>query len=286
MQGNNTLQIAACGFAPPRLKPFSASASLALLTLLAILPLVGCSRIEHVYELDERLLAKPETRGVPLDLIYAAPDISRNSDEKSGGIVGGDLVVEVADPLGTIAGRRKIGDEAALAEFRERYERAVSDDLWATTIFHDVGTAQDEDPITTPTLRLEIAITEWHEGNVFWRWLAGTGAGATRVQTEGELRDARTGRVYFAFADNRYHPGEGSLALVTFRSRRLIEKDLGYQLTDLCRSLHALTGVEPPRSRRGPAPPRPSRSGAGGTYELTEEDWLQIRPTRRLEQVN
>lgn len=278
MQGSNTLQIAAEGLTPLRFKPLCTPAFLALLTLLSILPMVGCSRIEHVYRLDERLLAEPDVRGVPLDLIYAAPDI--------GGIVGGDLVVEVADPLGTIAGRRKIGDESALAEFRERYERALSDDLWATSIFHDVGTAQDEDPITTPTLRLEIAITEWHEGNVFWRWLAGTGAGATRVQTEGELRDARTGRILFAFADNRIHPGEGSLALVTFKSRRLIEKDLGYQLIDLCRTLHVLTGVKRPRGRRRFVPLRPSRGRDGGIYELTEEDWLEIRPTRRLDQVN
>lgn len=57
-------------------------------------------------------------------------------------------------------------------------------------------------------LVLEMKITEVNSGNPSLRRRIGFGAGATEIQLEGKLIEARTCRTLFEFADRRLHPGD------------------------------------------------------------------------------
>ena len=214
--------------------------------------LAGCGTVRQTYFVDREF--EPERRkGIRLDKIYVAPDVKE--------IVGADLVVELADPRTSIQGKRKIKEGRDFEAFAIDLERVISDSLWRTRIFRDVGTPRDEVPIPRPTLRLEVAITEWHEGSAWLRFLVGTWIGATRVQTEGRFVNPETGHVYLAFADAQRHPGYGKFNPMTYRPQTLIASDLSFLVRDLQRDIVTLTEQEIPpggfRSRS--VRPRPSR---------------------------
>lgn len=60
-------------------------------------------------------------------------------------------------------------------------------------------------------LVLEMRITEINSGNAGLRKTLGFGAGATEIQLEGKLIEARTCRTLFEFADRRLHGGDALL---------------------------------------------------------------------------
>ena len=111
-----------------------------------------------------------------------------------------------------------------------------------------------------PDAVLTVAITQWHEGNKVLRALIGLGLGATRVQYEGVLTDARTHKILFAFADARIHPGGPSvlgLPLKVWRGGDLITEDLGWGADEVAKTLKIVIETPAEGAEEAPAAPQP-----------------------------
>lgn len=230
----------------------------------------ACSSVERIYFLDPAIKLE-EASDLKLDMAYISPRI----DE----IKGKDMIVGVVDPVRSIKGKKKISHRRDFQLLDLQFEKALSDALWQTDLFHDVGLVYDEEPIREPDLKLALAITEWHEGNGFLRFLLGTWMGATRVQTETVLTDARTGYVYAAFADARAHPGGGIFAVQTWMPERLMVQDLYHFTFDIRDAMLRATHEEPlTATQRDIIFPRPSRKPP--TLAFDSDDDLEPKPLR------
>ena len=219
--------------------------------LLALLALAGCSSVEQLHFVDPKLAPAP-IEGVGLDLVHVSPNIKA--------IEGRELLVEIGKiEMTANAARSRLKRSRNLGPFRADFEKTLSDALWTTGVFKDVGLRGDDPPIAAPNLRLRLAVTEWHEGYSLLRATIGTWAGATRVQVEGVLDDPATGEVFAAFADARTHPGSRPYMPMTWRPQQLIAIDLANFVDDLRRAVYTITGREAPPGVGGVALPRPSR---------------------------
>jgi hypothetical protein len=204
------------------------------------LPLLApaCSRVEQTYLIEPpEAFVKPN--GVNLDHLEAFSRVHE--------LRGARVLIEFSDPLESLDGRGKSSPKRDFNAFVGDYARALSDQLWRTGLFADVGLPDDPRPIRDPTHVLRFAITEWDEGSAWLQFLIGNWAGSTRVQTEGEFIDASDGARLAAFADARVHPGHGPFGLSTWRPQTLISLDLAQQIRDLQRGLFAILGEPWPR---------------------------------------
>lgn len=236
------------------------------LFLLIILPFTaGCGRVNQLHFLKGDFTLSHQS-GIHLDLMHVAPDLNLAA--------GRSLVVQVLEPEQTIAPPTKIGEKVDWPVWWLDYEQHLADRLWQTTVFSDVSTASDAVRIKDPDLVLKVAVTQWHEGNGWLRYLIGFGAGATQVQWEGALLDARTDRVLMAFADRRIHPGGPSMFWFGWRralnAPALISEDLRYGTGDLCKGLRRLTGVKTDPLKRWQR--RPLYRNPSGTPDAASSD--------------
>ena len=240
---------------------------LGLLSMVVLLG-TGCVRVNDLHYLRGDFTVSSQW-GLPLSAVYAAPDLAF--------IKGKTLAVKVDDPTRTIEAPLSKIDPSLDAKFwatwQKDFEGYVANRVWSTSIFSDVCAASDYDALAQPDLICKIALTEWNEGNKWKRYFIGFGAGGTRVQWEGLIVDAQSGRVLFAFADASLHPGGPSFMdpiellkiLVwdlgikrghsqklgwgrkVFYGPKLIAEDLRFSSEDLAVTLRRTTGIEEPK---------------------------------------
>ncbi len=220
--------------------------------LLLFLPLgVACSPVRHTYLVPEELMTEAR-EDFKLDKVYASPRVGR--------LVGAVVLVDLADARESTGRRGRFPSRRDLETFGRDFEQVLSNQLWWTGIFGDVGHRREETPPPAPDVILNVAITEWNEGNALLRWAIGTWVGATRVQVEAMFVEVRSGDVLAAFADARTHPGLGPFSFSTFRPQTLIAIDLAGFAKALPEDLLELTGAPRPTGPYGRRlAPRPSR---------------------------
>ena len=201
----------------------------------------GCGRVHSLHYLKGDFAVGPQ-RGFRLEKVYAAPDAASILDRT--------LIVHVEDPARTIqVDASKIHPDLKWPAWRFDFESCAANQAWIASVFGDVCAAGDKHPIDRPDLTLQLAVTEWHEGQGWLRLLLGFGLGATRVQWEGAILEAGSDRVLFAFADARAHPGGPSfmgLGAPVMRGPALIAKDLKWALADLRHDLRTLGAADRP----------------------------------------
>ncbi len=74
---------------------------------------------------------------------------------------------------------------------------------------------------------LATAITDLKPGNAGMRWFAGElGAGHAKVQAEGYLKDLKTGKIVFEFADRRAGSAYGGMDITGGDGQELLKHDL------------------------------------------------------------
>jgi hypothetical protein len=225
-----------------------------------VLPVsVGCGRVRQAHWVDGPFANEIHDDAVR-GFYYDAFDLAPGAAEA---MLGKTLRVEVEPTTRTfVAERCRITKEVDWEGARRRFEDHLADRLYQSQVFADVSTPADSRPLTRPELILRIAITEYHEGNAFLRYVPGFGAGATRVQWEGEMVacDRATGpdegadageRRILAFADARLHPGGPSMGISTkpYDGQALIAEDLGLAIEGLVDDLRRLTHTEEPMRR-------------------------------------
>lgn len=250
-----------------------------LLMLGLFLPLaVGCSRVKHVYYVDPNLTLERKTKyHIFQDSLYFTPSQAEQIADKT-------LLVEVLDPDQTILGRKKGGRN--LQRFARDFEKVLSDQLWRTEVFKDVATPRDDRKLHHPDLKLNVAITEWHEGWALLRW-AIRAIGKTRVQIEGKFIDPETGQVYAAFADARIHPGHGLIAPRTWVGQALIAEDLAKFVKEFQKQVLAMTNRPVPEAglqTRVPKP-RPYRESADAGEPVPKLDEPTYVPKVNLQDI-
>lgn len=209
--------------------------------MLLLLSVVGCGRVHQTHWVDGPF-NDPSVRGFWYDRLYLAPDAAE-------AIAGRRVLVKMVDPYQTIDWTRsKVTDPIDWVKWRDTMEKYLADRLWQSRVFADVSATTDELPLRNPDLVLRVAITEFHEGNAFLRYLPGFGAGATRLQWEAELSECEAGsdrpvRRIFAFADARLHPGGPYFGISTkpYYGQRLLIEDLDFAITALVKDLRRLT---------------------------------------------
>lgn len=178
------------------------------------------------------------------DELSVAPDVAR--------MKGKLLAVEVLNPLDTVqAANAKMHKPEDWREYwhvwEVDFEDYLADVLWQSAVFLDVCAPGDANPIEEPDYVCEVAMTEWDEGTGWMRFVIGFGAGATRMQWEGRIIEAASGREVLSFADARVHPGGPSMLgfnLRPFRGQVLISEDVRWAVEDLARALRKLTGTK------------------------------------------
>jgi hypothetical protein len=222
-------------------RPFRRALHCLPLAIILLSVLTGCGRVQSVHWVKADFdAARPG--GYAQDRLFVASGIDA--------IRGQSLSVEVMPLDRTLdPARSKIGEPFDLEVWRKDFESVVADAMWQSAIFGDVAAASDEQPITTPTLTLRVALTEYHEGIGWLRLLLGFGLGATRFQWEGELvrnaPPAATADQLLAWADARIHPGGPVLGLTLkpLRGQQLLAEDLLLATRQIQRDLRKLTGV-------------------------------------------
>jgi hypothetical protein len=212
----------------------------ALLLILA----VGCGRVEQAHRVAGPF-DNPPIKGFYYDRFRLAEDAAR-------AIAGRTLRVEVEPATRTLVlERSKITAPVEWEAWGAEFEQTLADKLWQSRVFDDVCTTSETRPILKPDLILRVALTEFHEGNAFLRYVPGFGAGATRVQWEAELvengegEERRAERPLFVFADARLHPGGPYLgwSFKPWNGRKLIVEDLHLATEALVKDLRWLTGT-------------------------------------------
>ena len=208
--------------------------------LFIMLFVAGCGRVSQIHFVKGDFTLHHQA-GINLDLVHV--DAYAMSE-----VLGKTLVVQVIDPRQSIQPPSKIIKGVDWPVWWLDYEQFLADRLWQTAVFSDVSAASDVTCIREPDLVLKVAVTQWDEGNGWLRYLIGFGAGATRMQWEGALIDARTNHILLAFADRRLHPGGPSMLWFGWRRALngpgLIAEDLRYAAIDLCAAIRRLTGVQ------------------------------------------
>lgn len=235
----------------------------------ALLFSAGCG-VSQVYYLQGNF-NPVQSKGLRMDEVFLAKDVES--------IKGKTLKVQFVDPNKTIQKNiskvnRKL-NQKDMDEIRHFFELNLADRMWQSRIFSDVCAADDVFQIKHPDLVMRVAVTRWHEGLWLLRTVFGFGLGATHVQWEGAIVDAKTNRVLFAFADARLHPGGPSLAGFGARGGgALIGEDLRYGADDLRRDLRKVTGVtekvRPDKDWRPVTHPEPSVAKAKDSATLTD----------------
>lgn len=212
---------------------------------------VGCGHVSVIRYVQGVQFDPNAAQGLPVDQAYVDDAVMK--------LRGARLLVQFEDPAKTIdrsvsktAPRLDEGDNWSKIRgfFEMDFAIALKDQRLSDgrPLFSDVQRATTALSTYHPDAVLKIAITEWHEGNKFWRALLGLGFGHTRVQYEGVLTDARTGKILFAFADARIHPGGPSafgFPLKVWRGDDLIAEDLTYAAKDVAKTLRIVIETPP-----------------------------------------
>lgn len=212
---------------------------------------VGCGRVSMIRYVRGVEFDPNAAAGLPVDQAYVDDAVMK--------LRGGKILVQFEDPAKTIdrsvskvARRLDEGDSWSKVRgfFEMDFSIALKDQRLSDgrPLFSDVQRATTALSTFQPDAVLKLAITEWHEGNKFWRALLGVGFGHTRMQYEGVLTDARTGQILFAFADARIHPGGPSafgFPLKVWRGDDLIAEDLTWAAKDLAKTLRIVIETEP-----------------------------------------
>ncbi len=183
------------------MSPALALAAAAALTLLSAGGACAANAHKNGYLQDYHRLG--HIGGVPLEQVWIHPELNL-LDYRTLYIA----PVQI-DPLAY----RRNGeqDRQAGARLGGALRNAVTKELQGAGIFQFVS---DDPYFSVPrhgALVLEMRITEVNSGKPRLRQLVGFGAGATEIQLEGKLIEARTCRTLFEFADRRLHPGDALL---------------------------------------------------------------------------
>src|SRR5690606_24259668 len=102
------------------------------------------------------------------------------------------LHVRVLDPEESIDPvTSKLPEKMYWQIFRNALIDYIARMMWESRVFSDVSAETDDEPLANPDLILEVAVTQYHIGSGWKRYLIGFGAGATAVQWEGRIFDAR-----------------------------------------------------------------------------------------------
>lgn len=179
------------------------SSLLAACALLALAPTPGPAAKAHKngYLQDYHRLG--HVGGVPLEQVWIFPELN---------LLNYRTLYIAPVQVDPVAYRRN-GEKDRLAAVRlaSALRTQVTQALQGAGIFQFVS---DDPYFAVPrhgSLVLEMRITEVNSGNPRLRRMVGFGAGATEIQLEGKLIEARTCRTLFEFADRRLHPGDALL---------------------------------------------------------------------------
>lgn len=209
---------------------------------------VGCSHVDTVHYVRGVQFDPEVSRGLPFNWTYVDHGVMK--------LRGGKILVQFENPGQTIvrsAPGTKISPVVDTPEQWESLRRALEMDflvkLKATGEFSELQRATTTVSSFHPDAILKLAVTEWDEGNKWLRGILTVGLGATRVQFEGVMTDARTGKILFAFADARTNPG-GGYTFGLFSSKIwqgpvLIAQDLSWGADDLARVMRIVIETPP-----------------------------------------
>jgi hypothetical protein len=217
--------------------------------LLALLT-VGCSHVQTIHYVRGVQFDPEASRGLPFNWVYVNDDVMK--------LKGGKLLVQFENPGQTIdrnAPGTKISPAVDTPEQWESLRRALEMDFLVKLKlggeFSELQRSTTAVSSFHPDAILKLAVTEWDEGNKWLRGLLTIGLGATRVQWEGVLTDARTGKILLAFADARTNPGGGfSFGLFSpkiWQGPVLIAQDLSWGADDLAKVMRIIIEAPPER---------------------------------------
>ena len=182
--------------------------------LMMFLPLVilcGCSSIttKDLHVLNPNLTYSSSG---DVDLVYRAPDFRMD----------GNVDAIVLEPVKvnmngsqSLGAKNSSGDRNARSmdviarRFAEKLEHELASEIREKTSYNLVRPGET---VSGDTVALDVTVTELDPGNGFARWFIGAGAGASKVQVEGQLKNPED-ELLLAFADRRYHSGNPTLGL-------------------------------------------------------------------------